>query len=323
MDIRRRRETPKSIYPAILLGSMMMLAGLGMIIMRLLASSDSVIGMFLLQDGPAGAISRCMLVLGGLIILLYRKKGSYFAVGLYAMTLGFSRVIRSLPGITGYNELNYYISLIFIAIGLNLIASGYNHLTVRTKNPTMMRFSVLIMISAYVIGIIYLYCNNIDIFLMISNTSDILWYFPLYVALLLVLSSREVLDNIPLGRIKRYSTGIANRLYIGDSVTISAEDAETLKQGLSNAGGWQERDVAGMSIRERKISFRTDAGDRDVILGKVEGKEGLAVSIIDDSRDSFVTGRRFRINGYRESDGIIELYDDKGVCAVLDIGGAE
>ena len=323
MDIRRRRETPKSIYPAILLGSMMMLAGLGMIIMRLLASSDSVIGMFLLQDGPAGAISRCMLVLGGLIILLYRKKGSYFAVGLYAMTLGFSRVIRSLPGITGYNELNYYISLIFIAIGLNLIASGYNHLTVRTKNPTMMRFSVLIMISAYVIGIIYLYCNNIDIFLMISNTSDILWYFPLYVALLLVLSSREVLDNIPLGRIKRYSTGIANRLYIGDSVTISAEDAETIKQGLSDANGWQERDVAGMSIRESRISFRTDAGDRDVILGKVEGKEGLAVSIVDDSLDSFVTGRRFRINGYKESDGILELYDDKGVCAVLNIGGAE
>ena len=323
MDIRRRREAPNSIYPAILLGAMMMLAGLGMLIMRALAASDSFIGMFHLQDGSCGIISRWMLVLGGFVILLYRRKGSYVAVGIYAMTLGFSRVIRSLPGITGNNNLNFYISLVFIAIGLNLIASGYNHLTVRTKNPTMMRFSVLIMISFYLIGIIYLYCNNIDIFLMISNTSDILWYFPLYVALILVLSTREILDNIPFGRIKRYSTGIADRLYMGDSVTISSEDAETIKQGLSDTSGWQERDVAGMSIREMKIIFRTETGDRDVILGKVEGKEGLAVSIVNDSRDSFVTGRRFRINGYSESDGVLELYDGKGVCAVLNIGGAE
>jgi hypothetical protein len=221
------------------------------------------------------------------------------------------------------SELSYYASLIFIAIGLNLAVSGYNHLTVKTKNPTVMRITALTMISTYAIGLIYLYCNNIDILLMISNTSDILWYFPLYVALILILSSREILDNIPLGRIRRYSSSIGDRLYIGDCVTISAEDAETIKQGLSDAGGWQERDVAGMPIFEKKITFTTEAGDRDVILGKVDGKEGLAVSIVDDSRDSFVIGRRFRVCGYSESDGALELYDSKGLCAVLNVGGAE
>ena len=321
MDVRSQREAQRSTFAAVFLGSMMMLVGVGMIITHLLYPSGE--GIFKTQDGAFGYISRGILVLGGLIILIYHRKGNYFAVGIYAIILGVSRIIRSFPGLTGENDFGFYASLVFIAIGVNLVVSGYNHLTVRTKNPIMMRVTAIAMLCMYAVGLLYVIINKMDFPSTISSAADMLWYAPLYISLIVILSSREILDNVPMGRIKRYSMAISDTVYLGDHITVSPEDAETIKAGLKDTNGWLERDVAGMHVSETKISFLTEAGDRDVILGKVSGKGGLVVSVIGDSTDSFVTGKRFKIQGFKESDGVLELYDGKGICAVLKVGGDE
>lgn len=322
MDTRSRRETTKTTYAAVFLGSMMVLVGLGMIITHILFPPDGS-GIIKVQDGAFGYISRGILVVGGLIILFYRRKGNYFIVGLYAIILGVSRIIRSFPGLTGESDYGFYASIVFIGIGVNLVISGYNHLTVRTRNPTMMRITAIAMLSMYVIALTFVYINQLDLSSAVRNAADMLWFAPLYISLIVILSSREILDNIPMGRIRRYSESISDTMYMGDSITVSPEDAETIKAGLSDTIGWTERDVAGMQVREAKISFCTEAGDRDVILGKVSDKDGLVVSIVGDSTDSFVTGKRFKVQRFKESDGTLELYDGNGVCAVLKVGGDE
>ena len=322
MDVRSQREAKRSTYAAVFLGSMMTLVGLGMILTQIFFPSDGS-GILKNQDGALSYISRGILVIGGLIVIYYRRRGNYFVVGLYAIILGTSRIIRSLPGLTGESDYGFYTSIIFIGIGVNLVISGYNHLTVRTRNPTMMRITAIAMLCMYVVALLYVHINKMDLLTAISNAADMLWYGPLYVALIIILSSREILDNIPMGRIRRYSLAISDSVYLGDSITVSPEDAETIKSGLKDTNGWLERDVAGMRVKETKITFLTEAGNRDVILGKVLGKDELVVSVVGDSTDSFVTGKRFKVQRFMESDGVLELYDGKGICAVLNVGGGE
>ncbi len=318
MDRRGVRETPKRTFAAVFLGAMMMVSGVAMILLHLFPLSD-VTSAFHTKDGPFGYVSRGMLVLGGALILVLRKRGNYFAVGMYAMVLGISRVIRSLPGVISDSDPLFYLSMILVAIGVNLTVSGYNHITVRTKNPTTMRISALLMLGSYLVALVFIYAYKLNPVEVLKQTADILCYFPLYVSLLLILSSKEVMENIPMGRIRRYSASVGDRLYIGDSVSISAEDADVLKEGLSDTGGWQERTVAGMTVREKRITFRTNAGDRDVVLNTISGKEGLLLSVVDDYTDSFVLGKRFIIQMFSESDGVMRLYDSDGVCAVLNV----
>ena len=322
MDTRSQREALHNTYAAVFLGTMMMLVGLGMIITHTLFPSEGS-GILKTDEGPFGYISRGILIVGGLTILICRRKGNYFVVGLYAIILGASRIIRSFPGLLGESDYEFYISLVFIGIGVNMVISGYNHLTIRTKNPVMMKITAIAMLLMYVVALVYVFINKMDLQAEINKAADMLWFAPLYISLIVILSSREIIDNIPMGRIRRHSQAIGDIMYMGDSVSVTLEDAETIKAGFSGTDGWLERDVAGMKVKEAKVSFRTDAGDRDVILGKVSGRDGLVFSVVGDSTDSFVTGKRFRAQGFNESDGILELYDGKGVCAVLKIGGDE
>lgn len=322
MDKRKRRETPHRTFATLFLGSMMMLAGAGMIIFHLFPVTGSQ-GIIQFQDGPAGYISRGALVFGGALILIYRRKGSYFAVGMYAIVLGLSRVIRSLPGVFGKSDLVFYFSVVMIIVGANLAIGGFNHLTIRTRNPTMMRVSAIIMLSAYLVGMVYLYVNDMEIEPILTASADMLWYLPLYVALLFILSNREITDNIPLGRIRRYSIGLGNTLYIGNSVIVSPEDAAAIKDGISGTPEWQERSLGSNTVSERRVVFHTEIGDRDVVLNRIPGKEGLMMSVIDDPTDSFIFGKRYRIMGFTESSGTLELRDSSGICAVLRIGGGD
>lgn len=322
MDKRKRREAPHRTYATLFLGSMMMFAGAGMIIFHLfpVTGSQSIIH---LQDGPAGYISRGALVFGGALILIYHRKGSYFAVGMYAIVLGLSRVIRSVPGIFEESNLTFYFSLAMIIIGANLAIGGFNHLTIRTRNPTMMRVSAIMMLSAYLIGMVYLYVNDMEIEPILSASADMLWYLPLYVALLFILSNREITDNIPLGRIRRYSIGLGNTLYLGNTVIVSPEDAAAIKDGISGTPEWQERSLGSTTVCERRVVFHTEIGDREVVLNRMPGKEGLMMSVIDDPTDSFIFGKRYRVLSFAESSGTLELRDSSGICAVLRIGGVD
>lgn len=96
---------------------------------------------YFIEDNDFGLVGRAILIVGGLAILFKRHKGNYYAVGIYALTLGLSRVIRSLPGLVAESNFMFYMSLIFLVVGGNLAWGGYNHLTVKTRNPATMRYT--------------------------------------------------------------------------------------------------------------------------------------------------------------------------------------
>ena len=315
MDNRSAREEPKRWVAGTILGLVMLFTGL----MLLISQTRFYIDPEGIDGGTIDtflAASRVVLIIGGLIIVLKRKEGNYFAVGVYAITLGASRIIRSLPRLFSGNDAIFYANILFLIVGANLVIAGYNHLTVRTRNPILMRYTAIIIVITYLL--VHLYClyARLDLSLIYQYAGDTLAYLPLYIALVFVLFSKELVINAPWGRVRRLAAATAERTSVGDVVSVSEEDGRKLIDGFSDPG-WKRRTVGGIGLKEENITLRTKHGNRDVVMSRWEGDPVLYITIVDDGRDSYIAGHRIRAVGYERHDDRIDLLDDMGVCASI------
>ena len=237
------------------------------------------------------------------------------------MTLGLSRVVRSIPGLLSSSDFEFYPALVFTIIGGNLFYSGFNHLTVRTRNPTSMRYTAIALLTLYALILLYVYYIGGDVIYTFLSDINMVGYIPLYIGLLALLYSREITENNPIGRIASFMHSLSANTYVGDNITISEEDAKGIEEGFSDCASWTETDVNGITVKERCVVFHTHNGDKDVIIQRWPDNEGLYLSLINDRIDSFIGGQRIRAIGYELSDGMIVLTDDRGACVFMTIGG--
>ena len=318
MENRRIREAPAKYKAGLFLGLTMVVCALFMLITRFTALEiDGVL--ISVDDGPLGIVSKFLMLAGGLIILIKRKKGNYFAIGIYALTLGIARLIRALPNLTAESDIIFYSSLFIIALSANLAATGYNHLTVRMKNPINMRYTTMVILGCYAIVLLYFVYIGEKPTVILNFLPDVMWYIPIYASLLVVLFSKDVLYNSPMGRINTFSAETADRFGLGDDITVSEEDAEKIKAGLSGPQGWKTKNLGDIIVSEENITFESCKGTKDVILERCEGDANLRITIIDDRNDSFINGYRMMTSSYIESYGSLELMDDRGICVKLHV----
>ena len=315
-DNRRVREAPAKYGAGSFLGIMMIVCAIMMLLTRFFSLEIDGVPISV-DDGPMGVVSKLMLLAGGIIILIKRKKGNYLAVGVYALTLGISRMIRAIPNLGSSNDVAFYSSLLVIALSANLAATGYNHLTVRMKDPLNMRYTTSTILGIYAVVLLYfVYVGEMPT-VILTYVPDVMWYIPIYASLLIVLFSKEVADNSPLGRVNSFASEAADRTDLGGDVEVSEEDAEKIKAGLSGPEGWKVKEVGGSAVREETITFETRRGSRDVILERCEGDSDLRITVIYDREDSFINGRRMRVSSVSEFYDHIELRDECGICAIL------
>ena len=322
METRRIREAPKKWIAGTFLGLTMMVCGVMLLFTQTQSWDFSTTSSLFDKDNAYLTISRILLCVGGAVILIGRKRGNYFAVGIYAMTLGISRVIRSLPNLVSPSDTVFYVNLILVIVGVNLAIGGYNHLTVRTRNPAVTRATTTAILIVYlIIHLFFLYFGSIygiTIQFLYDNFADVMWYMPLYLALIFVLFSKEVINNAPMGRLNFMSQVTAQRVFMGENVSVSEEDSNKIVEGFSSPS-WKETTVGGIRMMEEHVTFHTKMGDRDAVMEKWEGDPRIYISVVDDIRDSFITGHRIKASDYIIQNGRLELIDESGVCASIRI----
>ena len=328
MNNREKRERRYNTIPSLFLAAMMIGTGLLMVSLRLFKLDYGEQQIFI-EDNEFGLIGRAILIVGGLAILYctYKGKGNYFSVGIYALTLGLSRIIRSFPGLTVpndgdfINDVRFYAALVFIVIGANLALCGYNHLTVKTKDPGRMKYVSLLLLTVYTLYLGYgLYVGEDVVGLFLSDV-NMFGYLPLYVGLLAVLFTRELIENAPSGRIASFLSSMSSSVYIGDSITISQQDAERIAEGFGNTDSWDEIAVGDMILKENSIVMNTHNGNKDVVLERWPDSDCLYLTVINDIDDSFVSGQRMKVIRYETEGDVMNLYDPDGLCATMRIGG--
>ncbi len=318
MENRSMREAAKKKRAGIFLGSMMVLCAVLMLIVRFtsLEIGDLVLSV---DDGPLGIISRFILLAGGIAIIVGRNRGNYFAIGVYAMTLGMSRLLRSLPGLIAESDITFYISIFIVVLSANLVLTGYNHLTVMMKNPLSMRYTTILIVVGYAVALLYFAYSHQSPKIIMEYLPDTIWYIPLYLSLLVILYSAELVNNSPIGRIRNFSGLVADRAHLGNIIEISEDDAAKIKEGFNRPQGWNEKTIDGILVHESTVTFYTGKRDRDVILERSDDNDELRMTVIDDRTDSFINGYRMRASSYTESDDMLVLRDGIGVCATLRI----
>ena len=311
---------------------MMIIVGVAMVLIRVF-EIDYGDDTYFVEDNDFGLVGRAILIVGGLAILFNRHKGNYFAIGVYALTLGLSRIIRSLPGLVAESDFTFYLSLIFLVVGGNLAWGGYNHLTVKTRNPATMRYTALSLLLIFSLALGYMAYSDIDVVASLLADINIYGYLPLYAGLLIVLYSKELLENIPLARVSRFLKDVSSSGYVGDYITVTEGDAKKIQEGFSDAGSWSEIHVGDMVIRETCITFHAHNGEKDVLLERWPDNDTLFISLINDRTDSFIGGQRIQAKSYEIEGDEMFLFDSQGICtamkidsqgtdAVMKIGGA-
>lgn len=312
------REASRRNQAGTFLGSMMIICAMLMIVVRFtsIEIGDLVLSV---DDGTFGILSRFILLAGGIAIIVGRNRGNYFAIGVYAMTLGVSRLIRSLPGLIDESDVTFNISIFIVLLSANLALAGYNHLTVKMRNPLNMRYTTIAIIAAYLIALLYFAYTHQSPKIIMEYLPDTLWYIPLYISLLIILYSKELVDHSPMGRVRYFSGVIADRAHIGNVIEISEEDAAKIRDGFNGSKGWNEKTIDGILVHEEKVTFHTGKRDRDVIMERSNDRDELRFTVIDDRTDSFVNGYRIKASSYTESDDKLILRDSIGICATLHI----
>ena len=328
MNNRERRERRYSTVPSLFLVAMMIGTGLLMVSLRVFGLDYGETEIFI-EDNIYGLIGRAILIVGGLVILYcaYRKKGNYFSVGIYALTLGLSRVIRSIPGLlvpndgNFINDVRFYAALVFIVIGGNLALSGYNHLTVKTKDPGKMKYMSLLLLTVYSLYLGYNLYSGEDVVGVFLSDINMFGYLPLYVGLLTVLFTRELIENAPTGRIASFLSSMSSSVYVGDSIMISRGDADRIVEGFQNTDSWKEITVGDMVLRENSIVMNTHNGNKDVVLERWPDSDCLYLTVINDIDDSFIGGQRMKAVRYETEGDVMNLYDSEGLCVTMKVGG--
>ena len=324
MNNRERREKDYSIIPSLFLALMMIVTGILMLSLRL-GGIDYGDNQFFIEDNNFGLFGRAILIYGGLAILYttYKRKGNYFAVGIYALTLGLSRMIRSLPGLVAESDITFYVSLVFLVIGGNLAWGGYNHITVKTRNPGTMRYTALALLALISLILGFAAYMGYDIVETFLDDITLMGYLPLYLGLLIVLYSKELVENAPFPRVVAFVRDIASNTYTGDEIRVTEDDAKTIQDGFSSADSWPIIYVGDTAIREKVIEFHAHNGIKDVILERWPDSDGLYLTVINDRTDSLVGGQRIQASGYQIDGDVMTLYDSRGTCTVVRIGGLE
>lgn len=258
------------------------------------------------------ASAKIILIVAGLIPLMTPRRTAYMSIGFYALGLGAGRAIRSIPQILSPSPVICFVGLILLVCGANLAYNGVNYMTIRSRAPVMMRYMTLILATVYLVLFFYELYMGISVQDIFMEDPDNIGYMVLYCTLLVVLFSKEVTDDMPLGRVDVKLTDICSNVHMGNTVSISAPDLAVLKDGLGGNEDWSRKTVCGETVGESCIQLQTAYGLRDVVVQKWSGRPGLFLSVVDDRRDSFISGKRFNVIRIDEGDGIVLLCCEDG-----------
>ena len=272
-------------------------------------------------ESPFDTAGGLVLMLGGIVIMMNFRAGCYRAVGFYALFLGLSKIVRFLPGLTTQSNIMFTISVVMLLLGANLARNGYNHLTVRTKDPLFMRYTALIIVVAFLFFLVLMVYLDEDPIPLALSYIGISSYVPMYVMFLVVLYTKELNENNPLGRTSRFMESLSSNLYVGDRLFVSNEDADKIRAGLAGGEGWKSFEAGDVTIREERVDFVTPDGIKDVVLQRWSDSDVLYLTVVNDFSDSFISGQMMRVSEEVTIGDTMELFDDSGVCAALHIGG--
>ena len=255
-----------------------------------------------------------MPIISGVLILLDKHRSVFWAVGLYAIGIGISRLINYIPGVFAEELTTFVISLVFCIMAGNLVYSGSRYIRGNARSILF----VLIGTTAFVVltGILVAieFKDTGDLWQFLVNSMDYLISMAVYIVYIGLVWSEPVRKSTNVAVSQRLSSGIRGvdgtmmRASIPESVVKEVIDFIDGK-GPSNKGP-----IEGPVYSEYCFAFQDKFKSNYASLQRWNGPDGVVyMTLCDHKKGSFIGTNTVRVEGVRYvDDALIIQCADRG-----------
>ncbi len=289
----------------------------------------SILGQYVWHmDIPPIQISRLvrlpgafMFIAGGLLILLDSRRNFVRSVGLYALSMGLSRIVMVAPLLLSQEDFSNGVGWLIAILGINLIYSGYSMLSgsVRGKWGILIASGAYVFIYLLLIGFLILAFKDNGLEFTFNMVAPFMLNFMMYFILLWLLDTDEIRYGDKMSRHISILRSIDNTHRAAGVLSFTPQDAKKLASGV----GWEEFHLQNGPVeKEMKLESENKNGITYVTVQKWYHDDHLYFTLSAFKDGTVTLAERFRINKvvYDEHQiGTMYLLGDAGTLVVVDV----
>lgn len=262
-----------------------------------------------------------MFIAGGLLIILDSRRNFVRSVGLYALSMGLSRILMVVPLLLSQEDVSNGVGWLIAILGINLVYSGYSMLSgsVRGKWGILIASGAYVFIYLLLIGMFMLIYRDEDFFTLMENILPLILSFMMYFVLLWLLDTDEIRYGDKISRHITILRSIDNTHRAACLLTFVPEDAKKIQSGE----GWETFDHDNGPVeKELRVESESPTGITYVTIQKWYGDEHLYFTLSAYKDGTLTLAERFTVNSVRidEKDhSIMYLMGGPGKIIVADV----
>ena len=279
------------------------------VIMSLVLVAYGIVGMIYYYGDILRAFAIFIMpIICGLLIFLDKHRSVFWAVGLYAIGIGVSRLINYLPGVFSDEFIVFVINLVFCIMAGNLIYSGSRYLRGNARSI----FFVLIGSTAFVI------LTGITISIDFNDSEDfgdfISYALPDLVSMAIYLMYIGLVWSEPV----RKSTDVATSIRLSSGIravdgmivraSIPRMAVQNIVDFIEGKGPSNDVPLEGPVHSEYCFTYQDKFSTNYVSLQRWNGPEGdVYMTLSDHNKGSFIGTNTVLVKGVNFTDNILTI----------------
>ncbi|MBR2254947.1 MAG: hypothetical protein IJ856_03905 [Candidatus Methanomethylophilaceae archaeon] len=252
------------------------------------------------------------------LILLDRHHSILFAVGMYAIAIGFSRFVGFLPMTMSENTFVYMAGVVLTLMALNLMYSGYRFLSRNSRSTMFIIMSTLLFTMVIIMEVATSFLGFDSIWSLLDSDKAEVAEVAMYVSYLALAWSERVGKTMDLPTFNRVSAGSNLSHGVGLDLSVSPSDAERMSSFFD--GTLETESLAGRSEgpvhSEFIFQFKDNPRTGYCTMQRWYGPDGpVYMSMSDHQGGSRIGDTFFEVNGIEATDSQVKV-DCKGRLAI-------
>ncbi len=273
-----------------------------------------------INDTIIVSISNILVLLGGIVILCRRKITILKAAATYLISVGVGKVLYYMPNLMSDSIYLYLFGIVMLILSINLIARGVSFYRGDPRNIITTTVCILAFVLLYsVLFALTLYYSEGPLLDMALSQTELILSIFLYLVFLGILDTSEIRTRSGSERIDEGINSVRRGYCASENTCISDTEAETIRNGFSDMGGWSVIDDQSPVSHEYTFIISGEFSNSEVTVQRWKGSEELYFTIADSFRGSVLFARRFSANRCTvvtdpsdEDNSWLYLYDRKG-----------
>ena len=264
------------------------------------------------EDHLYGVAINITPIICGLLILLDRHRSVFWAVGLYAIGIGASRLIKYAPGIFAESMFAFIFNVVFAVMAGNLVYSGIRYIRGNARSILFVILGSTAFVVLTGIGLAIDFNEAEDFAEFLYYDTGYLVNMGVYLLYMGLVWSEPVRKSTDASISLRLSSGIRGVDGTMKTASIHGTAVQGIIDFIEGKESTNNGPLEGPVYSEYDFSYRDNFKTNYASLQRWNGPDGDVYMILSDhNKGSFIGTNSIRVKGVTSADGhlIIECAD--------------